>query len=176
MFKQRKARIISAFVCAAIIWVIAVSVMGVSPASVTVKLTPAMVSVDTTALSPKLAQAEMNFAWRLFDRDTATAYMPMQTARVTVSLSETRSLSGIHVYGSPSYQINVYRDNAGNVGACALPYRERPHDARYFLEFPDTCGAVGCTASFIRIRAPWKHNHGNRGDRALGRRWVHRAG
>ncbi len=114
MFRHGKIRLISAGAFAALLCVIAIGVMGLSPAPVTVKLTPAMVLVDTSELSPKMATAEMDAAWRLFDRDTGTAYAPMQTARITVSLRETRSVSRVRVYGSPSYQMNVYRDNSGN--------------------------------------------------------------
>ena len=113
MFRHRKARTILFIVCAAFITVIAISVTGTSPAPVNVKLTPAMVSVDTTALAPKLAQDEMAAVWRLFDRDTDSAYTPSQTARVTVSLPEQKTISRVRVYGNASYQLNVYRDNNG---------------------------------------------------------------
>ncbi|HYS42383.1 MAG TPA: hypothetical protein VEM32_00225, partial [Geobacteraceae bacterium] len=51
--------------------------------------------------------------WRLFDNDTATAYAPAQPARVTVTLPAPASIGSIRFYGPSSYQVNVYRDNAG---------------------------------------------------------------
>ena len=113
MFRRRKARIICAVAFAAITAAIAITVMGVSPLPVVVKLTPAMVSVDTTALAPKLAKDAMDAVWRIFDRDTDTVYTPEQTARITVSMPEVRTVSRIRTYGASSYQLNVYRDNAG---------------------------------------------------------------
>ncbi len=114
MFRHSKIRLISMIAFAALLSVSAVVVRGMSPVPVTVKLTPAMVSVDTTALAPKLAEAAMKEVWRLFDRDTETAYMPPQTARVEVAFPDSRTLSRIRVYGASSYLVNLYRDNADN--------------------------------------------------------------
>ena len=112
MFRHKK-QVIAAVAVAVLLSLVAVAVKGMSPMPVTVKLTPSMVSVDTSSLSPKIAQVEMRAVWRMFDRDTETAYAPSQTARVTVSLPEPRTISSIRIYGAASYLLNVYSDNNG---------------------------------------------------------------
>src|SRR5574341_1914742 len=111
MVRHGKIRVIMAVAVAAMLSIIAVVVRGMSPAPVIVKLTPVMVSVDTSTLAPKLAEAEMEAVRRLFDRDTDAAFMPMDTARVTVRLSDVRTVNGIRVYGASSYKLNVYDEN-----------------------------------------------------------------
>ncbi len=74
-----------------------------------------MVSVDTSDLSPKLAQNEMAAVWRLFDRDTESVYMPMEAARITVTLDQPRTISRIRLYGASSYMLNVYDENGNAV-------------------------------------------------------------
>ncbi len=113
MFRHGKSRILAVAAVAVMSAVISVTVLGSSPSPVTVKLTPSLVSVDTSALAPKLAQAEMDAVWHLFDRDTDAAYIPMETARVTVNLPQSSALSQVRVYGASSYQLNLYRDNNG---------------------------------------------------------------
>jgi RHS repeat-associated protein len=113
MFGRVKTGKLTAAALAALIAVIAVTVTGSSFPPVTVKLTPAMVEIDTTSLPPKVAQSEMQAVWRLFDRDTETAYMPTETSQITVSLPGSRIVSGIRVYGASSYKLNLYRDVNG---------------------------------------------------------------
>ncbi|MGB9081499.1 MAG: SpvB/TcaC N-terminal domain-containing protein, partial [Desulfuromonadaceae bacterium] len=79
-----------------------------------VKLLPVAVSVDTSALPPKLADDENKAVWRIFDCDTASVYTPAQTTRVTVTLAEAKNISRLRVFGAPSFQLNVYRDNGGS--------------------------------------------------------------
>ena len=118
MFKHGKTRILASIAVAAIFAVIAVTAIGSSPPAVSVKLTPSMVSLDTSSLAPKLAQADLEAVWRLLDRDTDTSYMPLGTTRVTVSLPEVRTVNTIRVYGASSYQLNLYRDNNGAWEPC----------------------------------------------------------
>ena len=111
MLRLGKKIIIAAATVAAL--VIAVTVLGSAPQTLTVKFAPSLVSVDTSALAPKLAQKELNDVWRLFDRDTDSAYRPGNTARVTVNLAEPVTISRIRVHGPASYQLTLYRDNQG---------------------------------------------------------------
>ncbi len=113
MFSGRRVKIIAATVSAILICIGAVAVKGGALAPDLVKIAPAMVSADTSMLPPEQAQTELSAVWRLFDRDTETAYAPAQISRLTVSLSEQKTINRIRVYGSSSYQLNVYRDNAG---------------------------------------------------------------
>lgn len=113
MFRRRKFRLMAALALAAVLCAVALVVSGTSSPSALVKLTPVMVSADTSKLPPDAAKAEMSAVWRMFDRDTSTAYMPTQTSQVTVSLSGPTAISRIRVYGASSYQMNVYRDNNG---------------------------------------------------------------
>jgi RHS repeat-associated protein len=85
-----------------------------APEPVAVKISPVKVFSDTSALPPKLADEENRAVWRLFDRDTGTAYTPAQTARVTVSLADATSIAKLRFFGASSYQLNVYRDNNGS--------------------------------------------------------------
>jgi RHS repeat-associated protein len=113
MFRHGKYRLISAVSLAVILSAISLVVFGTSSATVSVKLTPVMVSSDTSTLPPDAAKAEMAAVWRLFDRDTDTVYTPTQTARITVSMPGLTSISRIRFYGASSYTLNVYLDNNG---------------------------------------------------------------
>lgn len=120
MFRYRK---IKAFTAAVVLvtmcmqpfaaWAGAGAAQIPAPEPELVKLAPVAVSADTSALPPKLAEAENEAVWRLFDRDTGSLYTPTQATRITVSLDAANTISRLRVYGAPSYQLNVYRDNAG---------------------------------------------------------------
>ncbi|HAK61230.1 MAG TPA: hypothetical protein DCO77_12765, partial [Nitrospiraceae bacterium] len=114
MARYRKVRFTVASISACIIILVAAVVVGVSPAPDPVKLTPSLVRVDTSSLPPDEAAAELEAVWRLFDGDTTSAYAPLQTAQVTISLPEEKSISRIRTFGASSYHVNVYLDNAGN--------------------------------------------------------------
>ncbi|WP_243374939.1 SpvB/TcaC N-terminal domain-containing protein [Geotalea sp. SG265] len=121
MFVERKFKAITA---AAVLmamlvqpfsgWAATGQMEGSVQESVPVKLTPVKVFADTSALPPKLADDENRAVWRLFDRDTGSTYKPTQTARVTVSLADARSILKLRFFGSSSYQLNIYRDNNGS--------------------------------------------------------------
>lgn len=95
----------------------ALAVTGADPVAAAapelVKLSPVAVTVDTSSMPPKLADEANSAVWRLFDGDTASIYTPTQSARVTVTLAEAKNIDRLRVFGAPSYQLNVYRDNGG---------------------------------------------------------------
>jgi RHS repeat-associated protein len=109
----RRKKIIAMTGLATLILFISAAVMGTSKQTVTVKLAPSVVSLDTSSLPPKLADAEMEAVWRIFDDDTDTLYTPSQTAKITITYPEARAISRIRTYGASAYQLNLYRENNG---------------------------------------------------------------
>ena len=120
MFKHRKLKMVTAVAVLATMilqpfmtWAAGTPTAGAAWPEPAVKIAPATATVDTSSLPPNLAAAENGAVWRLFDNDTTTAYTPTQPVRVTVTLPAQTSIASIGFYGSSSYQVNVYRDNAG---------------------------------------------------------------
>jgi signal transduction histidine kinase len=125
-YKKIKALTVGLVLAAMCMSSLAVWAMTVTaPDPELVKLSPVAVSVDTSTLPPKLADEANNAVWRLFDRDTLSVYTATQTTRLTVTLAEAKTISRLRVRGAPSFQLNVYRDNAN----CNPPRDLEPFDA-----------------------------------------------